>query len=39
MLKKGKELSLRGLNLENVPSELGWGIPPFEVIVEEMTDL
>lgn len=30
MIKKTARLSLRGLALEDVPAEFGWGVPPFE---------
>jgi hypothetical protein len=33
MLKQDGVLSLRGLALEATPEELGWGVPPFEKMV------
>jgi len=39
MLKKGGSLALRGLALEAVPDEIGWGVPPFEKMWQSLVSL
>mmetsp|Transcript_578 Transcript_578/g.1254 ORF Transcript_578/g.1254 Transcript_578/m.1254 type:complete len:468 (+) Transcript_578:288-1691(+) len=39
MLKKTESLNLRGLALESVPEQIGWGVPPFEDMWLSLVDL